>query len=51
MEYDNDGLNELTMRALEYYKYCLELESDNYEFSNHSPTEYLEFLKEDQDAS
>lgn len=38
-------------RAIAYYEYCLELDSDCYPFSNHSPTEYLEFLKEDQDAS
>lgn len=25
-----------------YWEYCMELESDGYEFSNHSPTEWLE---------
>lgn len=36
------GEVEFTKRALDYYRYCLNLESDDFEFSNFSPVEYLE---------
>lgn len=38
---------EFNARAVRYYRYCLELESDCFEFSNFSPNEYLVELTKD----
>lgn len=44
------GGNELVLRALEYYHFCLTLEKDGYDFSNFSPNEYLKIGDDDDET-